>query len=81
MLGYLIGAGLLLLGTVGNSLLAVTPETVFGVNISAAILGSVCGLVGTTLIRVEKKRIKRRKALKKARRRYKHNKSYHYRSR
>ena len=67
---YLIGIALLLVSTAGNSLLAIRPETFFGINISAAVLGMVLGSIGTGLIRHERKRKKRLKKLKK--RRYKH---------
>ena len=77
MLLYLIGIALLLLSTVGNSLLAVYPQTLFNVNISAAVLGMALGSLGTMLIRYERKR---RKKLRK-KRRYSHYKPYSYRSR
>lgn len=74
MLLYLIGIGLLLLSTVGNSLLAVYPQTLFNVNISAAVLGMALGSLGTMLIRYERKR---RKKLKR-KRRYRYYKPHYY---
>ncbi len=73
---YLVGIGLLLLSTVGNGLLAVYPYQIFGVNLSAAVLGTLLGAFGTQIIRMERKRRKKMKKLRK--RRYGHYKPrYH----